>query len=196
MLQWLLPRGVAWYAFRTPGKNAYKLFAAFAQGFEDVVEWMCKLPIELNPYSTEELITEWETAVGLPDACLPSADTLEARRRNVIFRLDKRRWSTAQDWHDLAALFGLTVTITPGWHVQRPALYQFCYPKTYINLPRLGRFHVYIDVADGCGDGGYIYDYPHTYGFTQRCDDFICLIERVKPANVVVVWNNTPPIAC
>jgi hypothetical protein len=191
-----LPRGVAWLAARVPGKNLYKLWVSFSDAYEDAVEAMCKLPVELNPYTTTELITEWEAAVGLPDACLPAATTLAERRKYVIFRLSKRRWTTEQDWKDLAELFGLTITVTPGWRVQKPALYPFCYPKSYLYLERLGRFHVFIDVDGGCGDDGYAYDYPHTYGSGERCELFKCIIDKVKPANVVVIWNNTPPITC
>ena len=192
-----LPRGVAWLAARIPGKNLYKLWQAYADAYEDAIETMCKLPTELDPYSTTELITEWETAVGLPDACLPAATTIEERRDYVVFRLSKRRWTTAQDWKDLAALFGLTITVTPGWLVQKPSLYPSCYPVYYRYLERLGRFHVYIDVAGGCGGDGYIYDYPMAYPTTgENCALFMCIINRVKPANVVVIWNNTPPTSC
>lgn len=195
-LQKHFPVGEAWHAVRMAGKVAYRLLQGIGDSFEDANEALCRMAAELNPYTTSELITEWETAVGLPDPCLPNADTLDERRKQVQFRLEKRRWSTAQDWHDLAALFGLEITITPGWRVQKPALYPFCYPKSYIYLERLGRFHVYIDVIGGCGDSGYTYTYPLTYNLTGKCDAFRCLIERVKPANVVVVWNNTPPIPC
>lgn len=191
-----LPRGEAWHAFRIAGKVAYRLFQAFSDAYEDMSKALCRLVEELNPYSTTQLISEWETAVGLPDPCLPTTTTLEERRAQVVFRLTKKRWTSEQDWKDLALLFGLEITVTPGWHVQKPALYPFCYPKTYIYLERLGRFHVYIDIIDGCGDTGYVYSYPIPYGNSARCDAFICLINRVKPANVVVIWNNTPPIPC
>lgn len=190
------PVGEAWNAVRMTGKWFYKLVQAFSDAYEDMSEALCRLAAELSPYTTDQLIDEWERAVGLPDACFPAATTLEERRTWVLFRLDKRRWSTAQDWIDLAALFGLTITITPGWRIQKPSVYPPCYPIRYINLHYLGRFHVFIDVQDGCGDGGYPYTYPMTYGFGTRCDALRCIIERVKPANVVVIWNNTPETSC
>lgn len=197
-----LPFGYAWDAFRTAGKVAYRLLQSLAFGYRDASQALCNLARELDYRTTVELIDEWETSVSLPDACLPSGATLEQRRAWVRFRLDKRRWSTAQDWHDLAALYGLTIRITPGWLIQKPALYDACYPKRYDLFPRLGRFRVYVDVTN-IAFGGYPYDgtvdpdykYPIPYGTTDKWfSAFRCIIERVKPANVVVLWNQFPEI--
>lgn len=194
LLQRHLPLGMAWESFRLAGKTAYKLLSAISESYEDAWEALCALPTEIDPRTTTDLIVEWETAVGLPDPCLPVATTLEERRAWVMWRLDKRRWSTAADWHELAALFGLVIRITPGWLVQKPSLYPSCYPIYYRNFPLLGRFRVYIDVEDGCGEEGYAYSYPAVYGTGDRCAALKCLIERVKPANVVVIWNANEPI--
>lgn len=198
-LQRHLPTGWLWDAFRVPGKLMYRLLVAFSLAYEDMTAALCHLAVELNPFTTEQLIEEWERACGLPDPCLPKATTLEERRAWVIFRLAKRKWTTAGDWHDLAALFGLTISITPGWYVQRPALYDARYPKRYDRFPKLGRFRVYIDV-DGMNFGGYDYGkdgrgdgYPVPYGLSvQGLDGFMCMIDRVRPANVVVIWNQFP----
>lgn len=192
-----LPTGMAWEAFRRPGTTAWRLLWALGQAFEDAWEALCRLATELDPRTTTDMITDWEAAMGLPDPCLPAATTLEQRRAWVLWRLEKRRWTTAQDWHDLAALYGLEIIITPGWLVQKPSLYPSCYPIYYRNLPKLGRFRVYIDVVGGCGGEGYNYDYPATYtGPGDLCLAFQCMIERIRPANVVVIWNDTPPISC
>lgn len=191
-----LPVGVAWIAFRMPGKVAYRLFQGFAAAYEAMSAALCRAHAELDPRQTTDLISEWEAAVGLPDACLPAAIDIAERRRWVMWRLAKRRWMRAADWHDLAALFGLQIVITPGWLVQKPALYAATYPKRYDLFPKLGRFHVFINII-GLDAGGYDYGspdrgegYPVPYGDTSPSfAGFQCLIERVKPANVVIVWN-------
>lgn len=205
-LQRHIPLGPAWLAFRVPGKVAYLLGKALARAFDDAWQALAKLPAELDPRTTTELITEWETAVDLPDICLPAASTLQQRRDQVMLRLSKKRWSTAQDWKDLALLFGLTVTITPGWYVQRRALFgdysegfaDFEFPLNFDNFPKLGRFRVYIDFLDEDFDGFEYGEGDHT-GFPipflsgdARTDAFMCMINRVKPANVVVIWNAFP----
>jgi uncharacterized protein YmfQ (DUF2313 family) len=201
-LLWHTPLGEAWLAFRIAGTVFGRLWQALAKPYDDIQARLCGLAAELDPRTTTEMISEWETAVSLPDACLPNAKTLAERRAWIMWRLTKKRWNTLQDWHDLAALFGLTVRITPGWRVQEPALYQAKYPKRYDLFPKLGRFRVYIDVL-GQKWRGYPYTNPYTpggaypiwYGTDGDTAGFRCLIERVAPANILIIWNEFPPIA-
>jgi hypothetical protein len=191
-----LPLGMAWEGFRTAGKVAYRLYKSFAESYEDAWEALCRLAIELDPRTTTELIDEWEKALSLPDPCLPKYQSLEDRRKWIMWRLDKRRWSTAADWIELALLFDVRIAVTPGWRVQKPALYDASYPKRYDLFPKLGRFRVYINQRDGAC-GGYPYGgnsggpgYPILYGCVdKKYLDFQCLIERVKPANVIIIWD-------
>lgn len=210
------PLGPAWLAFRTPGKTFARIWQSLARSLDDIDVAMCRLAQELDPRSTQELIGEWETAVGLPDLCLPTAATLDERRAWVLWRLAKRRWTTAQDWMDLAALFGMEIAVTPGWYVQRPALFgdltppfaEFEFPLRFDLFPKLGRFRVYIDVVN-VSYAGFEYGslganadvgFPIPFGAQdERFDLLKCIIDRVRPANVVVIWNEYPevgPTAC
>lgn len=193
-----LPEGVAWIAWRMPGKVARRLMNALADGYEAASQALCDLALELDPRTTDQMIGDWETAVSLPDACLPVATTLAERRFWVQWRLNKRRYTTAADWHYLASLFGLRIVITPGWKVQKPALFDAEYNARFDLFPKLGRFRVYINIM-GQQYGGF--DYGHESGISEgfnypfsedndRYSDFKCLIERVKPANVVIVWDH------
>ena len=193
------PLGAAWVAFRVECTKAYSFWQSVAAGLNDLDVALCRMIHEFDPRTTDELISEWETSVSLPDPCLPAASDLQERRNWVMFRLNKKRWTTAQDWIDLAKLFGLTITVTPGWLVQKPALFRSCFPVRFDLFPKLGRFRVYIDIA-GYKGGGFAYgdpnngdDFPIPFG--PDGDDFSnfkCLIERVKPANVIVLWNLNP----
>ncbi len=191
------PLGVAWDAFRYPGKVAYKLWQAFASMFDDMSAALCRAHTEIDPRTTTELIGEWETALSLPHPCLPITGTIAERRDQILFRLDKKRWTTAQDWKDLAAFYGLEISVTPGWLYQKPALYPHSYRKRYDLFPKLGRFRVYVDVRNA-DFGGYPYDgtskpdhkYPIPYGTSDaRLTAFMCMIDRVRPANSIVLWN-------
>lgn len=204
-----LPLGIAWDAFRTAGKNAYGLLSALAESFEDAWETMCFLAAQLDPRTTEQLIGEWEAAVSLPDPCLPTYSTLQERRDWVMWRLNKVRWNTAQDWIDLGKLFGLEIEVTPGWLVQKRSLFRVEsdgttvfpeFPWRFDDFPKLGRFRVYVDVIGIVWDGFEYGAPPNTdSGFPIPFDDgpeiyqdYKCLIERVKPANVVIIWNDNP----
>lgn len=202
LLERHLPSGVAWIAFRTPGKVASRLIAAVSGVFSDAWSFMCRMTAELDPRTTFDLIENWEQAVSLPDECLPGTATIEQRRDQVMFRLAMRRWTTAQDWKDLAELFGLTIDVTPGWYVQEPALFgYFTFPLRFDIFPKLGRFRVYIDITNvefagfEFGSPGTNADigFPIPFGdIDERIGRFRCIIERVRPANVVVIWNEFP----
>lgn len=205
-LQSHLPSGPWWDAYRMPGKRAYRLWMAMARSFSDMTAALCRMIGELSPFTTEQMITEWETACGLPDPCLPRATTLEERRALVLFRLAKKRWTTAAEWIELAALFGFTIAVTPGWYVQRKALFgdytppftSFEAPFTFDRFPKLGRFRVYIDVMN-IDFPGFEYGAPGTnagvgfpipFGdYDPRLDLLKCTFDRIRPANVVIIWN-------
>lgn len=192
-----LPQGVAWIAWRMPGKVAYRLMQALAEAYDDMTEALCAMIAELDPRTTEHMITEWETAVSLPDPCLPKATTIEERRFWVQWRLDKRRYVTVADWEYLASLFGLTIVVTPGWLMQKPCLFDAPLDMRFDLYPKLGRFRVYINIV-GARFKGFEYgdpagvsegfEYPFE-GQPSQWDDFKCMIERIKPANVAIVWN-------
>lgn len=196
------PFGHAWIALMTAGKVMYLLVKAMAQAFEDGWAFLGRTSTELDYRTGEQFLIEWETALALPDPCLPSDGTAADRRKWIAFRLNKRRWTTLADWYELAALFGLSVRIVPGYLVQEPSLFRQVFPIPIRRLPKLGRFRVYIDVL-GQEFGGFPYDgtsledhkFPIPFGAPDgEFNGFRCLIERVKPANVLIVWNEFPAI--
>lgn len=202
VLQGHLLLGKAWAGFRIPGKIAYRFMTALGRAHQDAWQYLAALHERIDYRTSTELLSEWETSVGLPDKCLPRGSTDAARREWISFRLNKTRWNTLADWEALAALFGVTVKITPGWLVQRPALFTEYYPRPYYEFPKLGRFRIYIDILDQ-PFGGYPYDssgveddkYPIPYGDSSRdATGFRCFIERVAPSNVLVIWNAFPGI--
>lgn len=194
------PTGHAWVGLITAGKVMYGLVKAISEMFEDAWTFLCDLADELDYRTTTQMLVEWEEAVSIPDPCLPVGARVEERRQWIAFRLDKKRWNTLQDWYDLAALFGVSVRITPGWLVQRPALFDAYFPKPFHQFPKLGRFRVYIDILDQ-EFGGFPYDgtslpdhqFPIPFGArTEYVGAFRCMIERVAPANVLIIWNEFP----
>lgn len=196
------PFGHAWLALVTVGKVMYGLARACARSYDDAWCALQSLARELDYRTTDQMLVEWETALSLPDRCLPASTSIDDRRRWVAFRLDKRRWNTLQDWYDLAAMYGLTVRITPGWVVQRPSLFSKIFPVPIRVFPKLGRFRVYIDVL-GQEYGGFPYDgtsiTEHKFpiplgGAPAYISQFRCMIERVAPANILIIWNEFPAV--
>lgn len=195
-----LPSGVAWLAFRVFGKVSNRLFTAWSREYEAAWNSLHALSRELDYRTTEQMVSEWEAALGLPDPCLPSATTLEDRKKWIRFRLDKKRWSTLDDWYELAEIYGVRVRITPGFIVQKPSLIASIFPIQLNLFPKLGRFRIYIDLLDE-KFGGFPYDgatleehkFPIPFGGkSDFARQFRCMIERVAPANVLIIWNEFP----
>lgn len=107
----LLPPGLA--IRRETDTDVYKLLTALAEELARVDGRGDDLLRESDPRTTLEMLTDWETQVGLPDPCLAGVDqTVQERRNAVVARLTGRGGQSRQFFIDLAASLGYTVTIT------------------------------------------------------------------------------------
>ncbi|KKL62500.1 hypothetical protein LCGC14_2184570, partial [marine sediment metagenome] len=73
----------------------------------DIVE----ITVEHNINVTEQLIDEWERALGIPDDCFVVANTIEERRENVILKLASQGTQTEEDFEALALRLGFVVDV-------------------------------------------------------------------------------------
>jgi len=85
MLAGLLPRGWAWN--RESGSRLSLLLAGLSEELSRVDAAAWELLEESDPRTTVRLIGEWESELGLPDACSFSAQTLAERRAAVLLKL-------------------------------------------------------------------------------------------------------------
>lgn len=109
LLKSLLPKGKAWTA--EPGTDLYNLLWAFADEYANIDTSIDNLLIESDPRTTTELISEWETLVGLPDACNPAGGTLQERRDAVVTRLTETGGLTRQFFINVASGLGYDIAI-------------------------------------------------------------------------------------
>jgi len=70
------------------------------------------LPIEANPASTNELLSDWERVAGLPDKCSGVLEeTLQGRKNALLTKLTSTGGQSAPYFIELAASLGYEVTI-------------------------------------------------------------------------------------
>lgn len=70
------------------------------------------LPLEANPASTNELLTDWERVAGLPDKCSGVLEeTLQGRKNALIAKLTSTGGQSPAYFIELASVLGYTVTI-------------------------------------------------------------------------------------
>jgi uncharacterized protein YmfQ (DUF2313 family) len=106
----LLPQGKAWPRYEET--TLARLLLAFAGELARVDARVDALLREAYPLTTFELLTDWERVTGLPDGCISTSDSLQARRDAVMEKLARRGGQSRQFFIDLAATLGFTITIT------------------------------------------------------------------------------------
>ncbi len=105
----LLPPGFAWT------QNANTNLGRLLQGFADE---LCRIEeraktivnVEAFPTTATELLSEWESFLGLPGACDTLAPALEQRRADVVSKLVNRVGQSPAYFLELAASLGFQVS--------------------------------------------------------------------------------------
>jgi uncharacterized protein YmfQ (DUF2313 family) len=109
MLKALLPRGPVWrlepdsVITRTLQAIADELARIDARG-DDLIE-------EADPRTTDELLEDWERALGLPSPCITESQTQQERRDAVVGALNTVGGNSVEYFIALAASLGATITI-------------------------------------------------------------------------------------
>jgi uncharacterized protein YmfQ (DUF2313 family) len=113
-LRSLFPRGKAWDAKEDSASNISKLINALGQE-------ACRLEVrafdllnEIDPRITNQLLTDWERLLNLPDECEPEPENLtaEQRRQRIVQVLTTSGGQNKQFFINLAANFGIAISVT------------------------------------------------------------------------------------
>lgn len=67
---------------------------------------------EADPRTTVELLPDWERVTGLPDTCVPGAQTTEQRRNALVAKLARTSSTSRAHLIAAAAALGYAITIT------------------------------------------------------------------------------------
>ena len=111
LLKNLLPPGLAFP--REPGTNIEQVLLGCAPELSRVEDRADRLAIEVNPLDTNELLTDWERAAGLPDKCAGTLEaTIQGRRSALIAKLTSNGGQSAQYFIGVAGNLGYAITIT------------------------------------------------------------------------------------
>lgn len=185
-----LPDGKAFEAKNIPSKNIYKLMDAIAKNFvlfaNDLEE---VLNVEMNPGTTEDLISRWEKEYGLPDECLVKTTDLEQRRTNILVKIGMNGVQTVQDFIDLAAIFGYDVNVIPAAGMDA-AVFPLAFPWIFGTAAEL-RFTIYVDLPAELGENTFPFDvtkFPFPFSSTNT-NIIECVFRRLVAADVKVIFR-------
>lgn len=137
---------------------------------------------EILPDQTVLFIDEWEKAVGIPDDCFSGTGSIDERRTHVLVKLASLGVQTAQDFEDLATLFGISVSVTPGYD-------HTVFPLTFpiLLMDAVDSMYTIVITFSVTINAQFILTFPITFG-----DPIIgileCLYGKLKPANCQLIF--------
>ena len=142
---------------------------------------------EIIPDQTNDFLSEWESAVGIPDLCFTGTGTNAERRRDILLKLAALGVQTEQDYIDLAAAFGVTITVTPAADI---ALFPMTFPIILFDTEVDARFTIVIGF-DFPVEVTFPYTFPIPFG-TPEIGIIQCVFEQLKPANCQLIFRQEP----
>lgn len=184
-----LPNGRPFLAKGIPQTNLYKLIYGLAAECARAENLLNDITYEHEIGQTTLLIEEWESALGIPDDCFPKATTLAERRRNVLLKLGGLGLQTAKDFIDLAAVFGVTITIDVG-RCYGMFPYNCAFPITFMDSPQTARFTWRVNmwnITPPC-----IFPFVNLFPicFSSGASNIIeCFFNKLRPSNTILTFR-------
>jgi hypothetical protein len=109
-----MPSGKAWDLKNTMGSSIRNLANGFTEEFARGDLALNDFIQEMMPDTTDEYVSRWEKAVGIPDDCFEVAADLDTRRLNVQRKLSLLGLQTKADFEGFAASLGVFITARSG----------------------------------------------------------------------------------
>ncbi|QNB13425.1 DUF2313 domain-containing protein [Paraburkholderia tropica] len=109
-LQGLMPRGRIWP--RASDAVQTQVLSGLAPSYERATSRANYLLVDAFPSTPYELLSEWESTLGLPDPCAGEAPTIPQRQAQVLARFVGGGGPSIESIVEFAANLGYTITIT------------------------------------------------------------------------------------
>jgi len=149
---------------------------------------------EAFPPHSYHMLPDWERVLGLPEPCIPAAQTLEERRAAVSEKLSRRPGAQSRNYYigiaerlgyqDITIrefqpfMFGVSRLGDPRWRIAPPEM-RYTWIVT-VPGERLSWFRF------GYGRSG---QDPHLR--IRRGEDLECVLRRMKPAHTQLIFSYT-----
>jgi uncharacterized protein YmfQ (DUF2313 family) len=109
-LQALMPRGLAWP--RDPSSVMAQVEAGLSPTWQRLTQQNNNLLVDAFPATSDQLLPEWEAALGLPDPCAGESPTLQGRQQQVVARFTNSGGQSIAYFVAYALTLGYAVTVT------------------------------------------------------------------------------------
>ena len=180
-----LPQGKLWEAAFDVDSNMGKLVRGLSAEFIRLQILCQTLAVEMNIDTADQLITEWEQSVGIPNDCFSTNGTLEERRLQVKGLFSNFAGvQTAGDFVRVAALFGITVTIEAG---SLFGGFPLVFPTMFFDSSRSMGHTIVVNIAEVASSIGFPMPFPIPFSSGSQ-QLLTCLYEALAPANVNIIF--------
>jgi uncharacterized protein YmfQ (DUF2313 family) len=158
-----LLRGLAWELFRANG---------YLREYD------------ILPDETEKFLSEWESTLGIPDDCFSGTGDLNERRRDILVKLAALGVQTAEDFVELAAIFGVTVEVVCG---ALNGNFTYTFPMRFYNSAIEARFTIVVRFVVQ-ESNRFTLTFPFPFG-DSSIGILECLFRKIKPANCDIIFE-------
>jgi uncharacterized protein YmfQ (DUF2313 family) len=180
-----LPGGTAFAAKNVTNTNTRKLLRGLADELMRSDEYIHLFRTDFLPDTTKYHISEWESAVGIPDTCMKGTGSDAERRLHVIIKLAWMALQTQPDFISLAALLGVSIAVEGG---SIHGCFPFVFPIKFYPSAKAAR-HTIVITADLPEELNFTYTFPIQFG-TTAMSLMQCIFNRLKPAHVDITYVN------
>jgi uncharacterized protein YmfQ (DUF2313 family) len=179
-----LPGGCLFASAHVTNSNFRKLLRGMAGELFRANGLLKEYSEQVIPDLTTKFINEWESALGIPDECFTGAGSLTDRRRDILTKLAALGVQTRQDFIDLAAIFGVTITINAGID---EITFPLTFPVVMFTTVKESRFTIVVRFAVQEANR-FPLVFPITFG-SGEIAILECLFTKLKPANCDIIFQ-------
>lgn len=180
-----LPDGPLYEGKYIEEANLRKLIFGLSCELFRIEDMMGLISCDHDITQTTEFISQWKSAVGIPDECFPCEGTLEEQRNQVLLKFANMNAQTNDDFIRIAEVLGFEgITITPLQEQAYP-----CYSlPVYPTASPESRF-VAVVKGEGIETGFPCYGVPSDV-ICGLQDVLQCVLNKLKPANVRLLFTD------
>jgi uncharacterized protein YmfQ (DUF2313 family) len=166
------------------GSNLRKVLIGLAEEFVRFRDKANLIYDDYSPGKTEQLITDWETQVGIPDDCFSNTGTLEERRTNILLKLAGINVSTEQQFKNVASILGFNIEVSNGIET---STFPLTLPFILLNQDE-APFTIIITLPASEQPAGLPLELPFT--LTSQAPEILeCLFNKIKPAQCNLIFR-------
>jgi hypothetical protein len=180
-----MPNGQAFNAKGNPKSNLYKLLQGLSGEGIRTETWIQAIATNHDINQTVDYITEWESAVGIPDSCFSATGPIEERRTDVIAKLARMNISTKQELIDLAAYFGYEIDIIVAIEY---SVFPMDFPYFFTGEGKTNRFTIYVIFPEIVNDTIFPIAFPWVFG-PNTPNIIQCIFRKIVAANVRIIFS-------